>query len=87
MLINMPTASTMLPIAVVNIINGKPTLRKRLNVIVYPCFSDKQTAIMPVLDPISVPFPPKPAPKAKAHHRGFIANCQKLKKQIRFDLT
>jgi hypothetical protein len=45
MLIKMPIASTMLAIAVVNIINGKPTLRKRLNVIVYPCFSDKPTAI------------------------------------------
>src|SRR5688500_4543582 len=73
MLTKMPIASTMLPIAVVSIINGKPTLRKRLNVILYPCFSDKPTAIMPALDPISVPFPPKPAPKAKAHHRGFIA--------------
>ena len=65
-LTKIPIASTRLAIAVVNIINGKPTLRKRLNVIVYPCFSARPTAIMPALDPISVPFPPKPAPKAKA---------------------
>jgi hypothetical protein len=68
-----PIASTMLAIAVVNIINGKPIFRERLNVIVYPCFSASPTAIMPALDPISVPFHPKPDPKAKAHHMGFIA--------------
>jgi hypothetical protein len=73
MLTKIPIARTKLAIAVVKIINGKPILRKRLNVIVCPCFSAKPAAIMPALDPISVPFPPKPAPKAKAHHKGFIA--------------
>ena len=33
---------------------------------IYPCFSDKPSAIMPALEPVSVPFPPKPAPKTKA---------------------
>jgi len=35
-------------------------------------FSEIEATIMFAVDPIIVPFPPKPAPKANAHHRAEI---------------
>ena len=60
------------PRATVNIINGNPILNHRIKLILCPYFREIPTATTPALEPIQVPFPPRPAPNAKAHQRGLI---------------
>jgi hypothetical protein len=62
---------TTVPIANVININGNPILNHLLKVIGCPSFSAKPAATTPALDPIKVPFPPRSAPNAKAHHNGL----------------
>jgi hypothetical protein len=64
-------ARIIVPIANVISINGNPILNHLLKVMRCPNFSLNPTATIPALDPINVPFPPRSAPNAKAHHRGL----------------
>jgi len=50
-------------------------MRNVRNDIGYPNFSESATAMIPALEPINVPFPPKSAPIARAYHKGL---CVKL---------
>jgi hypothetical protein len=63
------------PMAVVIIIKGNPTLNHLLKLIGWPFFSLIPAATTPALDPMSVPLPPKSAPKASAHQRGLTAKA------------
>jgi hypothetical protein len=63
--------SMIVPMAKVTNINGKPILNHLLKLIRYPNLSDNPAATTPALEPIRVPFPPKSAPNAKAHHNGL----------------
>jgi hypothetical protein len=67
----MSMARTTVPIAVVIIMKGKPTLIHLLKLIGWPCFSLMPAATMPALEPMSVPLPPKFAPSESAYHSGL----------------
>src|SRR5215207_3889063 len=60
------------PRATVNIINGNPILNHWIKLILCPYFREIPIATTPALDPIQVPFPPRPAPNAKGHQRGLV---------------
>mmetsp|Transcript_50142 Transcript_50142/g.122371 ORF Transcript_50142/g.122371 Transcript_50142/m.122371 type:complete len:201 (-) Transcript_50142:871-1473(-) len=53
-------------------ITGKPTFRKALKVTTCPSTSALEAITMLALAPMSVPLPPKHAPKTSAHARGSI---------------
>src|SRR5438093_11950479 len=69
----MSIARINVPTATVAIMNGKPALNHRLKLIEWPFFSLIPAAIIPALDPISVPLPPKFAPNDSAHQSGLIS--------------
>jgi len=50
-------------------ITGKPLLFHKMGVIGYLVLSDKDVTITFAVEPIIVPLPPRPAPKASAHHK------------------
>jgi len=52
------------------IITGRPRLIHNAGVMGWEVFLVSEAAKMLVVDPIIVPFPPKPAPNTKAHHKG-----------------
>src|SRR5919106_5567089 len=67
--------SDIMPMVTVMMVNGKPTLNHWLKVSLKPYFALIPAATTPALEPISVRFPPKSAPRASTHHRGLMVWC------------
>ena len=56
----------------VRIITGVPTLSHSFADIACLVFSDSETVTTLAVDPIGVPFPPKPTPRARAQNNGVV---------------
>jgi hypothetical protein len=69
-----------LAIAQVKSITGRPRLFQSAVVMGLRVRSESAVTMMLAVEPTIVPFPPKPAPKASAHHNGamFMPSAQPL---------
>ena len=52
---------------------GNPTRKKAQKLMGYPAFLAMSTMTTFALAPITVPFPPRQAPRARAHHSGRMS--------------
>ena len=55
------------------IMTGSPFLFQSMGDMGLRVRSDSEVTITFAVEPMIVPFPPKPAPKAKAHHYGVTS--------------
>ena len=52
---------------------GRPRLFQSLDVMGWRVFSESVVTMILAVEPMIVPLPPKPAPKASAHHSGVVS--------------
>src|SRR5574340_1421839 len=73
-LLNHGNSSTYRILAAVQVVSmtGSPRLFHVAEVMGWRVRSDRDTTTTLAVEPMMVPFPPKPAPKASAHHSGSV---------------